>query len=205
VQGQRALDRSQGGLGLGLTIVRSLVEMHGGRVKAESDGPGRGSTFTVRLPALKALPLRPPAAGALLRRRSPDPDARRVLVVDDNQDAADALVEALGEKGHATAVAYDGPSALEAASRVRPELAFLDIGLPVMDGYELARRLRDLFGPAIKLVALTGYGQDKDRAAARAAGFDEHLVKPVDLERIVGLVHDMVPRAAPALVAHPAP
>jgi PAS domain S-box-containing protein len=205
VQGQRALDRSQGGLGLGLTIVRSLVEMHGGRVRAESDGAGRGSTFTVRLPALQALPLRAPAAGALLRRRLPDPAARRVLVVDDNQDAADALVEALGEKGHATAVAYDGPSALEAAMRVRPELAFLDIGLPVMDGYELARRLRDLFGPAIKLVALTGYGQDKDRAAACAAGFDEHLVKPVDLERIVALVHDMLPRAAPGLAAHPAP
>ncbi|HET9595894.1 MAG TPA: ATP-binding protein [Anaeromyxobacteraceae bacterium] len=208
VQGQRALDRSQGGLGLGLTIVRSLVEMHGGRVRAESDGPGRGSTFTVRLPALQTLPLRVPAGGALFRRRLPEPGARRVLVVDDNQDAADALVEALGEKGHATAVAYDGPSALEAAMRVRPELAFLDIGLPVMDGYELARRLREIFGPGIKLVALTGYGQDKDRAAARAAGFDEHLVKPVDLERIVALVHDMVPaREAPgaAYAAQPAP
>jgi len=205
VQGQRALDRSQGGLGLGLTIVRSLVEMHGGRVRAESGGPGRGSTFTVRLPALQALPLRAATGGTLLRRRLPDAAARRVLVVDDNQDAADALVEALAAKGHATAVAYDDPSALEAAVRVRPELAFLDIGLPVMDGYELARRLRELFGRTIKLVALTGYGQDRDRAAARAAGFDEHLVKPVDLERIVAIVDDMVPRDTPGFAAQPAP
>jgi PAS domain S-box-containing protein len=201
VQGQRVLDRSQGGLGLGLTIVRSMVEMHGGRVEAGSEGPGKGSEFTVRLPELQALALRAPASLPAALRQSASGECRRVLVVDDNQDAADALVEALGAEGHSTAVAYDGPSALEAAARVQPEMAFLDIGLPVMDGYELARRMRDLFGPGIKLVALTGYGQEKDRAAARAAGFDEHLVKPVDLDRIVAILHEMLPAESATLAA----
>ncbi|GEJ59101.1 ATP-binding protein [Anaeromyxobacter diazotrophicus] len=188
VQGHRALDRSQGGLGLGLAIVRSMVEMHGGRVSADSSGSGRGSEFVVRLPAARvtsltpALPPRPPVAPLGLVR------ARRVLVVDDNQDAADALVEALSTQGHLATVAYDGPSGLEAAARARPEVAFLDIGLPVMDGYELARRLREVLGSGVKLVALTGYGQDRDRALSRAAGFDEHLVKPVELDQIMAVV-----------------
>jgi PAS domain S-box-containing protein len=193
VQSQRALDRSQGGLGLGLTIVKSLTEMHGGRVSAESAGPGRGSTFSVRLPALSAAALTP-APGSLLlprtRRRALVP--RRVLVVDDNQDAADALVEALLAVGHQAVVAYDGPGALDAALRLRPEVAFLDIGLPVMDGYELARRIRDLIGPGVKLVAVTGYSQERDRALSRAAGFDEHLVKPVDLERLESLLEQLI-------------
>jgi PAS domain S-box-containing protein len=193
VQSQRALDRSQGGLGLGLTIVKTLTEMHGGRAYAESAGLGRGSAFTIRLPALAAHALTPPP-GALTvphaRRRASAP--RRILVVDDNQDAADALVEALGAAGHEAVVAYDGPTALDAAARSRPEAAFLDIGLPVMDGYELARRLRELLGPAVKLVAVTGYGQERDRALSRAAGFDEHLVKPVDLEHLESLLEDLL-------------
>ena len=203
VQGYRALDRSQGGLGLGLTIVRSLVDMHGGAVSAASEGMGKGSEFTVRLPAATAAALTP-APGALpaVAGRQRLGAGRRVLVVDDNQDAADALVDALGAHGVAAAVAYDGPGAIEAALRFRPEAAFLDIGLPVMDGYELARRLRELLGPAIRLVALTGYGQDRDRALSRAAGFDEHLVKPVELEHIVALIHELFEHAeAPGTAA----
>jgi CheY-like chemotaxis protein len=192
VQGYRALDRSQGGLGLGLTIVRSLVEMHGGAVAVASEGIGKGSEFTVRLPAASAAALTPmPGSIPAFPERHRFGSGRRILVVDDNQDAADALVEALRAHGLAASVAYDGPSALETAARVRPEVAFLDIGLPVMDGYELARRLRDLLGRGVKLVALTGYGQDRDRALSRAAGFDEHLVKPMELEHIVVLIHQL--------------
>jgi len=190
VQGYRALDRSQGGLGLGLTIVRSLVEMHGGTVAVASEGFGKGSEFTVRLPAASAAALTPmPGTIPAFPERQRLEPGRSILVVDDNEDAADALVEALRAHGFAASVAYDGPSALETAARVRPEAAFLDIGLPVMDGYELARRLREQLGPQVKLVALTGYGRDRDRALSRAAGFDEHLVKPAELEHIVVLVH----------------
>jgi signal transduction histidine kinase/ActR/RegA family two-component response regulator len=192
VQGYRALDRSQGGLGLGLTIVRSLVELHGGAVAVASEGNGKGSEFIVRLPAASAAALAPmPGSIPAFPERQHLGPGRSILVVDDNQDAADALVEALGAHGFAASVAYDGPSALETAARVRPEAAFLDIGLPVMDGYELARRLREQLGPGVKLVALTGYGQDRDRALSRAAGFDEHLVKPAELEHIVVLVHQL--------------
>lgn len=198
VQGHRALDRSQGGLGLGLAIVRSMVEMHGGRVSASSAGAGKGSEFVVRLPAGRVATLTPvPAARASAALVGPA-RGRRVLVVDDNQDAADALVEALSAHGHVATAAYDGPSGLEAAARERPEVAFLDIGLPVMDGYELARRLREEHGTAVKLVALTGYGQDRDRALSRSAGFDEHLVKPVELDQIMALVRALAPAAPPA-------
>ena len=192
VQGYRALDRSQGGLGLGLTIVRSLVEMHGGAVAVASEGVGKGSEFTIRLPSAPASALTPiPGAISASPGRHRLRTGQRILVVDDNQDAADALVDALRARGLPVSVAYDGPGALEAAARFRPHAAFLDIGLPVMDGYELARRLRELLGPAVKLVALTGYGQDRDRALSRAAGFDEHLVKPVELEQIVVLIHEL--------------
>jgi PAS domain S-box-containing protein len=193
VQSERALDRSQGGLGLGLPIVKTLTEMHGGRVLAESEGHGHGSTFVIRLPALAGPSVTPvPSAGAAPRHRRRPGQGHRVLVVDDNQDAADALVEALGAAGHQALAAYDGPSALDAAARVQPEAAFLDIGLPVMDGYELARRLRELLGPGVKLVAVTGYGQDRDRALSREAGFDEHLVKPVDLAFLEKVLDDLM-------------
>jgi CheY-like chemotaxis protein len=188
MQGKQPIDRQKGGLGLGLAIARNIVEMHGGELRAASDGPGRGSEFTLELPLVaardEAVP--EPAPG-------PTPEApavgRRVLIVDDNTDAADLIADALQSLGHLTKVAYDGPSALQAAPEFRPELALLDIGLPVMDGYELGRRLSNVPGcEQVKLVALTGYGQTTDRERSREAGFDEHLVKPIDLERILNVI-----------------
>ena len=185
-QERQSLDRSRGGLGLGLAIVRNLVVLHGGRVAATSAGPGCGSTFTVWLPAAVAVDEAGPIDGA----RGPDaaaappPAAGRagtVLVVDDNRDAAAMLAELLDMLGYATRVANDPIEALRLAHELVPDVAVLDIGLPAMDGYELARRLREL--PSwreVKLLSLSGYGQEHDRARSRAAGFQEHLVKPVD-------------------------
>ncbi|HLG59774.1 MAG TPA: PAS domain S-box protein [Vicinamibacterales bacterium] len=191
VQERQASDRSNGGLGLGLTIVRNLVERHGGTVSAYSDGPSHGSEFVVRLPKAGAaslvgtdllLPSRMDA------RKAP-PGARRILVVDDNEDSAEMLAEALKARGYQTRVSLDAPAALLVASEFCPDLAFLDIGLPVMDGYELARRLREVPGlERIRLVALTGYGQESDRRRTRAAGFHHHLVKPVDLQVVEAVV-----------------
>jgi PAS domain S-box-containing protein len=192
VQERQAIDRSQGGLGLGLTIVRNLVERHGGRVAAHSDGPGTGSEFVVRLPqamttaALEAHPTNSVGGG---RSLAPAPDAMRILVVDDNVDGAEMLATALRAKGYDTRVAHDAPAALRVAADFRPDVAFLDIGLPVMDGYELAARLRkrpDADGT--RLIALTGYGQESDRQKTREAGFEHHFVKPVDLESIDALL-----------------
>jgi CheY-like chemotaxis protein len=181
----QARDGSRGGLGIGLTIVRNLVALHGGTVTAHSDGPGRGSEFVVELPLTAAgAAQRPTPSGPLPVQRG---DARRVLIVDDNRDAADSLSEGLAACGHRTAVAYDGPSALSIATTFDPDIALLDIGLPVMDGYELARHLRSGC-PDVTLVALTGYGLDSDRDQVRAAGFHEHLVKPIDLEAVAALV-----------------
>jgi PAS domain S-box-containing protein len=183
VQGRRTLDRAEGGLGLGLAIVRSLVELHGGTVRARSDGAGCGSEFEVRLPALR------PDADVSERRKTPAPGThdvlrdKRVLVVDDNVDAADLLSDLLEGLGYETRTAYDGPSALEAAAAFDPDIALLDIGLPAMDGYELARRLRGSPPSAkpLRLIALTGYGRETDRTQTAAAGFDHHMVKPIDI------------------------
>jgi CheY-like chemotaxis protein len=179
VQERQPLDRSQGGLGLGLSIVRSLVEMHGGSVEARSEGQGRGSEFAVTLPLAVASP-----ESTIKKSQGPralEASSFRVLVVDDNEDAAELVSEVLSDSGHTVRVAHDGPSALRALAEFSPDLAVLDIGLPVMDGYELAQRIRSLpEGERIRLVALTGYGQSADRSAAEHAGFDEHLVKPVD-------------------------
>jgi signal transduction histidine kinase len=184
VQDEQALDRARGGLGLGLTIVRTFVDMHGGSVTAASEGVGRGSTFTVRVPA--AMPIEVVDAPQVVTPpRGARSHARRVLVVDDNVDAADLVVATLSALGHEAVAAHDGPSALGLASRLRPHIAILDIGLPVMDGYELARRIRAL--PelhATRLIALTGYGTDSDRARSLEAGFDEHIVKPLARERL---------------------
>lgn len=187
VQVDRSLDRSQGGLGVGLTLARRLVELHGGTIVARSAGPGRGSEFVVRLPAVGAPAPMEEAAHA---PEAPGGRGARVLVVDDNRDAAEslgALVEALG---HEARVVHDGASALDVAARWRPDLVLLDIGLPRLDGYEVARRLRAALGPGVVLAAVTGYGRDEDRRRSRAAGFDHHLVKPVDvhvLERLLAV------------------
>jgi PAS domain S-box-containing protein len=181
-QAPQRSDRSEGGLGLGLTLVRNLVSMHGGEVSAHSDGPGQGSEFVVRLPIMRDSS-RPAAA----RRRESAPPTQaaksRVLIVDDNADAAELLEQLLKRRGYITSVAYDGPSAIDAARSFQPELAILDIGLPVMDGYELATQLRSLLAPNCpRLIALTGYGQEHDRQRSIEAGFTAHIVKPVDSE-----------------------
>ena len=187
VQGARGIDRAEGGLGIGLALVHSLVSLHGGAVSAHSDGPGRGSRFTVSLPrSAAATPPLPPAAAdpPIAVARTP----RRVLLVDDNLDAADTLAELLRLAGHDVRVVSDGPAALATVHAFKPDVALLDIGLPVMDGYELARHLRAAVATPLRLVALTGYGQDHDRERSRAAGFAEHVVKPIDGARLLALV-----------------
>jgi PAS domain S-box-containing protein len=180
-QAHRTIDRSQGGLGIGLTVVKRLVEMHGGEVAAASEGAGRGSEFTVRLPRAVAPETVPgPKAPKEPAQRAGGPV--RVLVVDDNDDAAHSLAELLRLSGYAVKTARDGMSALGVAAAFRPEVALLDLGLPGMDGFELARRLRaEPMTHAAMLVAVTGYGREEDVRAALAAGFDHHLVKPVNL------------------------
>ena len=184
-QERQALDRARGGLGLGLAIVRSLIQLHGGSVAARSEGRGRGSEFEVRVPRLLSSEDREP--GTVARGFAPPPrsNAPRVLIVDDNEDAAAMISEMLEIYGYQTRFAHDGPSALSSALEFRPQVAILDIGLPVMDGFELARR----FGEhadlrETRLVALTGYGQDSDRARSASVGFRAHLVKPVDPDRL---------------------
>jgi signal transduction histidine kinase/CheY-like chemotaxis protein len=192
VQGKQSLDRTEGGLGLGLTIVRSVVELHGGMVAARSEGCGKGTEMELRLPSLpqQLLDLSVRSEDEPVTETSrPRLVGRRVLVVDDNSDAAETLADILRELGHTTSVAHDGPTALAAAAAFRPHIALLDIGLPVMDGYELARRLREQ--PELdktQLFAITGYGQESDRERSRAAGFQEHLVKPIDLARLATLI-----------------
>ena len=188
VQEGRSADRSQGGLGVGLALVKSLVEMHGGSVQARSEGLGLGSEFLVRLPA----PATVAAPGANGDRKPTEArwPCRRILVVDDNKDSANALARLLKRLyGQEVEVAHDGPSALARAATFRPEVILLDIGLPGMDGYEVARRLRGMPGfEAVTLLALTGWGQEEDRRRSLEAGFDHHLVKPVDPEAILDLL-----------------
>jgi CheY-like chemotaxis protein len=182
VQERQASDRARGGMGLGLSIVRNLIALHGGTVTAHSEGHGQGSRFTVRLPAMAREPT--PADGLSLEElQQPSKRALRVLVVDDNQDAADLLGRFLKSLGHQPEIVYDPVSALERLDTFTPELALVDIGLPVMDGHELARHLRQRLSN-VRLVAVTGYGQDSDRERAVAAGFDEHVVKPLTLEHL---------------------
>jgi signal transduction histidine kinase/CheY-like chemotaxis protein len=178
VQADRSLDRAQGGLGIGLSVVKQLVEMHGGTVTASSEGAGKGTCMEI------SLPLQQPAAAAPESPALPPASSRRVLIVDDNVDAADSLAMLLKLDGHDAESVYDPSIALERVGEFDPEVILLDIGLPVMDGYEVARRLREI-GNKARLVALTGYGQAKDVQRARAAGFDSHLVKPVELPDLV--------------------
>ncbi|MFS2078819.1 response regulator [Telluria sp. Tellsp131] len=179
-----SLDRAQGGLGIGLSLVRRLVELHGGRVAAFSAGRGHGSTFTVRLPLQPGSPhARPRATGEDAHARPPAP--LRVLVVDDNADAADSLVALLDALGHTTSVARDGPEGLRLALEAQPDLVLLDIGLPGMSGYEVARAIRRNQGVRqIVLIALTGWGAQSDQQQSHEAGFDQHLTKPVSLEAL---------------------
>ncbi len=190
VQGARAADRAKGGLGIGLALVKNLVEMHGGSVAAFSAGLGQGSEFVIRLPAAPAGgAVEPPRAGERGRSVMRDRATRRILVVDDNTDGAWLLAEMLGRIGHQVAVANDPIAALALLPSARPEVAIVDIGLPIMDGYELAVRMReDPVGAGCHIIALTGYGQANDRARSREAGFDDHLVKPVDVAKLLALI-----------------
>jgi CheY-like chemotaxis protein/anti-sigma regulatory factor (Ser/Thr protein kinase) len=187
-----ASTRAQGGLGIGLTLVKNLVTMHHGTVEAHSDGLGRGSEFVVRLPL--APRARPESPGPDAGQKAPtaSPHSHRLLVVDDNRDAANSLAVLLRLQGHEVRVAHDGPAALELVKVYRPELVFLDIGMPGMDGYEVARRLRSQPGlEKVRLAALTGWGQNEDRRRTAKAGFDHHLVKPPELSVIDGLLSDL--------------
>jgi CheY-like chemotaxis protein len=180
-QGERSIARSEGGLGVGLTIVQRLAELHGGSIDAHSDGPHLGSVFTVRLPAAAGGMQLPSAPSAQPGDEDISP-ARRLLIVDDNADSANAMAKILRLGGHDVAVAFDGDEALASARSRCPEAVVLDIGLPGMDGYEVARRLREECScEKALIIAVTGYGQDQDRAMALEKGFDHHLVKPVDL------------------------
>jgi signal transduction histidine kinase len=203
VQGKRGADRSEGGLGLGLALVRTLVDLHGGSVSAHSDGPGRGAEFVVRLPST------PRAADG--DDDAPDPAidgprwtapsrGHRVLVVDDNHDAVETLAELLRATGYEVAVAFDGLEALALADSFAPTIAILDLGLPIMDGFELAGKLRARRGAAPPwLAAVTGYGQDQDRARTREAGFDLHLVKPIQIGALIEAIESVeLPRAESA-------
>jgi PAS domain S-box-containing protein len=199
-QGDRSLDRAQGGLGIGLTLVRRIVELHGGTVEAHSPGIGGGAEFVVRLPALAAQADAAMDRSEALRDRGPVTHPARVLIVEDHPDAAESLVMILELIGHHVRLVHDGVAALEAARANPPDLMLIDIGLPGMNGYELAQAIRR--DPALKhlvLVALTGYGQPEDKMQAMAAGFDYHLAKPVDLE----LLGDLVDRLGSQADMHP--
>ncbi|HEX6361687.1 MAG TPA: response regulator, partial [Albitalea sp.] len=182
-QADRSYGRAQGGLGIGLTLVRRLAELHGGRVEAFSEGPGRGSEFVLRLPAIEpaataAREAAPPAAAA----------ARTVVVVEDNADLRGALRELLEMEGHRVHEAADGVEGVRQVLAVQPDLALVDVGLPLMDGHALARAVRAQATRPVRLVAMTGYGHRDDLAAAAAAGFDACLVKPVDPAKLLRLL-----------------
>lgn len=182
-QGERMLDRSQGGLGIGLAIVKRLVEMHGGSVAVHSDGPNRGASFEIRLP-LADVDTAPRAVA-----KPAAVSVRRILVVDDNRDGADALAALLHEDGHVVNAVYSSREALASIPHFRPEVVLLDIGLPEIDGYELARRIRTEGAVEnVRLIAITGYGQEDDKARAQSAGFDAHLLKPVEYGRLQQLL-----------------
>jgi CheY-like chemotaxis protein len=186
-QMERTLDRAEGGLGIGLTLVRSLVELHKGTVAAESAGPGKGSVFSIRLPLAPAPAV--PDVRAEDERVPVTTQHCRVLVVDDNVDAAQSLAMLLRLSGQDVRVEHNGPAALQAADEYRPMLVLLDIGLPGMSGYEVAALLRqrpNLDG--MTLVAVTGYGQEDDRRRSREVGFDHHLVKPVEPEALQAIL-----------------
>jgi CheY-like chemotaxis protein len=182
------LDRAQGGLGIGLTLVRRLVELHGGSVQAFSEGRGQGSEFVVRLP-IAPQPLAPVGEGSGNGAAKKPTPSRRILVVDDNQDSADSLAMLLHMLGHEVRTAYDGLAGLQAAQQFSPDIVLLDIGLPRLSGLEAAQRMRQDLGLCdALLIAMTGYGQMEDKRRSQEAGFNAHLVKPVDLPELQSLV-----------------
>jgi CheY-like chemotaxis protein len=196
-QGRQGLDRKQGGLGLGLAIARQLIVGHGGTIEARSAGPGRGTIMVVRMPCAHVPS---PRVAAMHDAANPKPRgaARRVLIVEDNPDAAETFAEALVEAGHEVRTAGDGPSALQLVDTFVPDIAFLDIGLPAMDGYELAGLLRRV--PSLlhtPLVAVTGYAQDDNRQRALASGFSEHLAKPLHFDRVLECIECLSPSCQP--------
>ncbi len=190
VQGEHTMQRAEGGLGLGLSLVRSLTELHGGTVSVASEGPGNGARFTVRLPAYR-VSVAPFAKGTNRAMRAMS--GARLLLVDDNADAARVLAELLREQGYDVVIAHDAPAALVLADEFQPAIALLDIGLPVMDGYELARHLRTRLPKPPRLVAVTGYGDQADPTRGRDAGFDVHLGKPVDFDKLVKVLGRLSP------------
>jgi len=197
-QVDRSLDRSQGGLGIGLTLVRRLVELHGGSVEAHSDGPGAGSEFVIRLPLTRgSAQLERPTNGEETANETAT-RTRRILAVDDNQDAVDILARTLQLKGHEVQTAYDGIAAVDVAARFKPDIVLLDIGLPRLSGYDVARRIRQQpGGDAVTLIAITGWGQEEDRRQSEQSGFDLHLVKPVDPIALLKLLAELPPKGSP--------
>jgi PAS domain S-box-containing protein len=186
-------DRTFGGLGIGLSLAKRLVELHGGTVEARSEGPGRGSTFIVRLPTTPA-----PAEEAQPATKDARPPSHcRVLIAEDNADAAEMMEVMLAMKGYDVRVARDGSDAVAIAATFKPHIAFLDIGMPLMDGYEAARRIRSILGTRVTLIALTGWGQDEDKQRSREAGFDHHLTKPPEPEMLERLIGDCGERSGP--------
>ena len=204
-QADRSLDRAQGGLGIGLTLVKRLVEMHGGSVQAQSEGPGKGSEFTIRLPlvidpAATPLPVAPEAAAAVPVL------PLRILVVDDNRDAAATMAMVLRISGNDVRTVHDGREAVDEAREFRPDVAILDIGLPGGDGYAAARTIRrEPWGAGVVLIAVTGWGQETDRERSKEAGFDHHLVKPVEPAALVTILSSLQQTAAANRAAAPAP
>jgi len=188
-QGERTLDRSEGGLGIGLTLARRIVLLHGGSIQAHSDGPGKGSEFVVRLPKLDPKAWE---SGPAHVSRSPGKAGKRtVLIVDDNHDAAESAAMLLRMAGHDVTIEHTGHEALERLKAGFPEVILLDIGLPDIDGYAVARRIREQTGGReVRIFAMTGYGQEEDRQRSRAAGFDGHLLKPVMPADLFALVED---------------
>jgi PAS domain S-box-containing protein len=185
-QVDRSREMSQGGLGIGLSLVKRLVEMHGGSVEARSEGPGQGAEFVVRLPALVALA---PPTTAPIQEPAATHKVRRILIVDDNRDAANSLSEMLRLLGNETCTAYDGTQGLDMAAQFRPHVILLDLGLPTLNGHDLCRRIRaEPWGKSLILIAVTGWGQDDDRRRSREAGFDHHLTKPVELKDLLPLL-----------------
>jgi signal transduction histidine kinase/ActR/RegA family two-component response regulator len=192
-QADTSLERSRDGLGIGLTLVKALVELHGGVVEAHSEGLGRGSEFTVRLPRVTVAS--PPTARSSVSDIPLSDKRRRILVVDDSRDGAEFLALLLRVSGHDTQEAHDGPAAIEAAQQFRPDAVLLDIGLPGMNGYEVCRRLREQeWGRDLVLIALTGWGQQEDVRRSREAGFNAHMVKPVDHDALIALLGSLPER-----------